>query len=80
MIRLNATALYAIARTTALAQLDCSPAAANRIAQTVQGGVPYATVVAQYRARQTQAAQQQASGNSSNDEQVDEDSDDNDRD
>ena len=80
MIRLGATARYAIARTRALAQLDCSPAAANRIAQAVQGGVPYATVVAQYRARQAQAAQQQASGNSSNDEQVDEDSDDNDRD
>ena len=59
-------------------RLNCSPAAANRIAQAVQNGVPYPTVVEEYRAREAQATQQQASGESSDDEQVNDDSDDDD--
>lgn len=50
MIRRGATAPYAMAKTTALAQLDCTQEAANRIAHAVQNGMPYEAVVSQYRA------------------------------
>lgn len=50
MMRHGATSQYAIAKTTALAQLGCTPEAANRIARAVQNGMSYEAVVAQYRA------------------------------
>lgn len=75
MIGRGATAEYAMARTSALAQLGCNSEAANRIAQAVQNGTPYARAIAQYRALEARATQQQASRDSSDGEQVDSGSD-----
>jgi len=55
------SAQYAMARTSALKQLRCTSEAAHRIAQAVQTGIPYESVIAQYRAREAQATQQRAS-------------------
>ena len=55
------TAQYAMARTTALWQLRCTPEAANRIAQAVERGMSYASAVAQFRALEAQVTQQRAS-------------------
>lgn len=52
---------YAMARTSALKRLRCTSEATHRIAQAVQNGKPYESVVAQYRAREAQATQQRAS-------------------
>jgi hypothetical protein len=69
MISRGVTVPFAMARTSALAQLGCNSEAADRIAQAVQDGIPYPRVIAQYRARQARAAQQQASDEASDEEQ-----------
>lgn len=66
MIGRGLTAQYAMARTSALRQLRCTSEAAHRIAQAVQNGVSYESVVAQYRAREAQATQQRQSRDTSN--------------
>jgi hypothetical protein len=68
-------AIIAIARGSALAQLRCNSEAAGRIAQAVLNGIPYPSVIAQYRAREAQATQQQASDDASDGEHADSGSD-----